>query len=137
MTTQPLTAGIDHVGLTVRDLNLTRAFFIDCLGWKQVGEKPDYPAAFVSDGKIMVTLWQRTNQDSGVEFDRKSNVGLHHLALRAVSAEALDELHERVSKWPGVKIEFAPENLGAGPKRHMMFYEPGGVRLEFDFDPRV
>src|SRR6201997_5093039 len=50
MTTQALTSGIDHVGLAVRDLNLTRDFFVECLQWKQVGEKPDYPAAFVSDG---------------------------------------------------------------------------------------
>ena len=28
MTTQPFTAGIDHVGLTVRDLGLTRDFFV-------------------------------------------------------------------------------------------------------------
>jgi hypothetical protein len=34
-------------------------------------------------------------------------------------------------------VEFAPENLGEGPKRHTMVYEPGGIRLEFDFDPQV
>ncbi|WP_429256643.1 VOC family protein, partial [Paraburkholderia sp. GAS334] len=31
-TTKPLTLGIDHIGLTVRNLNLTRDFFISCLG---------------------------------------------------------------------------------------------------------
>jgi catechol 2,3-dioxygenase-like lactoylglutathione lyase family enzyme len=137
MTTQALTSGIDHVGLAVRDLNLTRDFFVECLQWKQVGEKPDYPAAFVSDGHVMLTLWQVTNQAGLVEFDRKTNVGLHHLALRVGSEEALNEIFARVSQWPGVKVEFAPENLGAGPKRHTMIYEPGGIRLEFDFDSRL
>ena len=137
MTTQALTSGIDHVGLAVRDLNLTRDFFVECLQWKQVGEKPDYPAAFVSDGHVMLTLWQVTNQANLVEFDRKTNVGLHHLALRVGSEEALSEIFRRVSQWPGVKVEFAPENLGAGPKRHTMIYEPGGIRLEFDFDSRL
>lgn len=137
MTTQALTAGIDHVGLSVRDLNQTRDFFVECLHWKQVGERPEYPAAFVSDGHVMLTLWQVTNQDKLVAFDRKSNVGLHHLALRVGSEEALDEIFRRVSAWPGVKVEFAPENLGPGPKRHTMIYEPGGIRLEFDFDPRL
>jgi catechol 2,3-dioxygenase-like lactoylglutathione lyase family enzyme len=137
MTTQALTSGIDHVGLAVRDLNLTRDFFVECLQWKQVGEKPDYPAAFVSDGHVMLTLWQVTNQANLVAFDRKTNVGLHHLALRVGSEEALNEIFRRVSQWPGVKVEFAPENLGAGPKRHTMIYEPGGIRLEFDFDPRL
>ncbi|MEX3937814.1 VOC family protein [Paraburkholderia phymatum] len=137
MTTQPLTDGIDHVGLTVRDLNVTRDFFINCLGWTQVGEKPDYPAAFVSDGKIMLTLWQVADSANRVEFDRKANVGLHHLAFRVRSEEELGAVFERVSRWPGVKVDFAPENLGTGPKRHTMLYEPGGIRLEFDFDPRI
>lgn len=136
MDGKPLTQGIDHLGLTVRNLNVTRDFFIECLGWKLVGERPSYPAAFVSDGHIMLTLWQVANPDGLVEFDRKTNVGLHHLALRVESEVALNEIFARVSGWPGVVSEFAPENLGEGPKRHAMVYEPGGIRLEFDFDPR-
>jgi hypothetical protein len=27
--------------------------------------------------------------------------------------------------------------LGAGPKMHFMVREPSGVRIEFDFDPRL
>jgi len=137
MTTKPLTLGIDHLGLTVPDLKATRDFFVNCLGWTQVGEKPDYPAAFVSDGKVVLTLWEVKNQSGRVEFDRKTNVGLHHLGLRVASEETLNEIFAKMSKWPGVKVEFAPEPLGAGPKRHTMIYEPGGIRLEFDYDPRV
>lgn len=137
MTDKALTLGIDHVGLTVRDLNITRDFFVSCLGWKQVGERPDYPAAFVSDGHVLLTLWQVTDPGHLVEFDRKTHVGLHHLALRVGSEEALNEFFSRISAWPGVKVEFAPENLGPGPKRHTMVYEPGGIRLEFDYDPRT
>jgi catechol 2,3-dioxygenase-like lactoylglutathione lyase family enzyme len=133
MTANPLTLGIDHVGLTVRDLPQTLDFFVSCLGWKQIGERPEYPAAFVSDGHVMVTLWEVKNQDSRVEFDRKTNVGLHHLALKVGSEEALNEIFTRVSGWPGAKVEFAPELLGKGPKRHTMIYEPGGIRLEFDY----
>jgi catechol 2,3-dioxygenase-like lactoylglutathione lyase family enzyme len=136
MTDKPLTFGIDHVGLTVRDLSVTRDFFVHCLGWTQVGERPNYPAAFVSDGHIMLTLWEVTDPTNRVEFNRKTNVGLHHLALRVGSEEALDAIFTRISTWPGVEVEFAPENLGPGPKRHTMVYEPGGIRLEFDFDPR-
>jgi catechol 2,3-dioxygenase-like lactoylglutathione lyase family enzyme len=136
MTTESLTVGIDHVGLTVRNLDVTRDFFVDCLGWKQVGGRPDYPAAFVSDGHILLTLWQAKEPDQAVDFDRKNNLGLHHLALRAANEEAFATLFERVSGWPGVKVEFTPELLGSGPKRHAMVYEPGGIRLEFDYDPR-
>jgi catechol 2,3-dioxygenase-like lactoylglutathione lyase family enzyme len=137
MAGKPLTHGIDHIGLAVQNLNDTRDFFIQCLGWNLVGERPAYPAAFVSDGHVLLTLWQVTNQDKLVAFDRKTNVGLHHLALRVGSEEALDDIFSRVSGWPGVVPEFAPENLGEGPKRHAMVYEPGGIRVEFDFDPRI
>ncbi|KVA30649.1 glyoxalase [Burkholderia cepacia] len=137
MANKPLTLGIDHVGLTVRDLGLTRDFFVNCLGWRQVGERPDYPAAFVTDGRVILTLWQVTDASRLVEFERKTHVGLHHLALRVGTEEALKNIFERVSAWPGVKIEFSPQDLGPGPKRHTMVYEPGGIRLEFDYDPRT
>jgi catechol 2,3-dioxygenase-like lactoylglutathione lyase family enzyme len=135
MTTEPLTRGIDHLGLTVPNLDVTRDFFVNCLGWKEVGAKPDYPAVFVSDGHLLLTLWQLKDEANKVEFDRRKNVGLHHLALKAASKEAFTTLFERVSSWPGVKVEFPPEDLGKGPKRHTMVYEPGGVRIEFDLDP--
>ncbi len=42
--TQAITKGTHHIGLTVPDVKQTRDFFISALGFKQVGEKPDYPA---------------------------------------------------------------------------------------------
>jgi hypothetical protein len=49
----------------------------------------------------------------------------------------LDALYERVAGWPGVAVEFAPELVGKGPKLHFMMREPGGIRIEFAFDPRI
>jgi len=131
-----VTAGFDHVGLTVRDLDAARSFFVDCLGWKVVGGKPEYPSVYVSDGVGVLTLWRVEDPATSVAFNRRTNVGLHHLALRVPSREALDALHTRVSTWPGVVMEFAPELSGTGPKFHMMLREPGGNRLEFAWDPR-
>ncbi len=48
--TTPLTQGVHHVGLTVPSLEETNVFFVETLGFKQVGEVPDYPATLVSDG---------------------------------------------------------------------------------------
>jgi catechol 2,3-dioxygenase-like lactoylglutathione lyase family enzyme len=135
MIAGPLTCGIDHVGLTVKNLVQTRDFFTECLGWKEVGGKPDYPAVFVSDGTVMLTLWECKDHGNPVEFNRRSNIGLHHLALRASSEEAFKEIVERVSEWPGTQVEFAPQLLGNGPKKHTMIYEPGGIRVEFDYAP--
>jgi catechol 2,3-dioxygenase-like lactoylglutathione lyase family enzyme len=131
------TYGFDHIGLSVRDLASTLTFFCDCRGWRVIGERPDYPAAFVSDGRGVMTLWQVESPDKAIAFDRRANVGLHHLAVAVVDQAGLDALYKRVSNWPGVVVEFGPQVVGKGPKIHFMVFEPSGVRLEFSFDPRL
>lgn len=125
-----ITQGAHHVGLTVPELTTTRDFFVDTFGFKQVGEVPDYPAIFLSDGTLLLTLWQALDPANATPFDRKSNIGLHHFALKVDSIETLQSLHQTLSNTAGVDIEFAPEPLGGGPTQHMMFYIPGGIRME-------
>lgn len=122
------TQGIHHAGLTVPSLSAARGFFLEALGFDQVGEIPDYPACFLSDGHIMITLWQAADPASAAPFDRHRNLGLHHLAL---VASDLDALHASLKQRVDVEIEFAPEPLGQGPTRHMMCAIPGGIRVEF------
>jgi hypothetical protein len=45
----PVTQGVHHTSCR---------YFCELLGWEKVGGNPDYPAVFVSDGSVMVTLWQ-------------------------------------------------------------------------------
>lgn len=130
MSDTALTLGAHHIGFTVPNLSETRDFFIDVLGFAQIGEKPGYPAVFVSDGTIMITLWQVDDAPNAAPFDRKSVVGLHHFALKVADTAALSALHARLQETPGVAVEFTPEPLGAGPARHMMCAIPGGLRME-------
>ena len=130
-TETAITQGVHHLGLTVPDLARTRAFFVDTLGLTQVGEKPDYPAVFLSDGTTMLTLWQAKEPASAVPFDRANIIGLHHFALTVENADVLEALHTKLSTTDDVEIEFAPEPLGGGPTRHMMIAIPGGIRMEF------
>ena len=127
------TLGIDHLGLTVANLDASVAFFVDCLGWTQFGGNEKYPSAYVTDGTAKITLWQRRGE---TDFDRHENTGLHHTALKVADAQSLHSLFDKVQSWPGVDIEFAPEFSGNGPKVHFMVKEPGGTRLEFSYDPR-
>ena len=129
-TTAAKTQGAHHVGLTVPDLQAARAFFVDGLGFAQVGERPDYPAVFVSDGAVMITLWQVQNAVNAVPFDRRRVIGLHHLALQVASPSELDALHEALARREDVEIEFPPEPLAGGPTRHLMCRIPGNIRLE-------
>jgi catechol 2,3-dioxygenase-like lactoylglutathione lyase family enzyme len=127
--TGPITTGAHHIGLTVSKLEESARFFTDLLGWKEVKRNPDYPAIYVSDGNVMVTLWA-TKEAPATPFNKNKNVGLHHLAFHVKTEQDLNNLHARLSD-AGVKIEFAPELLGQGPAKHMMCYEPSGIRVEF------
>ena len=131
MTT--LTQGVHHVGLTTASLADSQAFFTQCLGFNLVGEKPDYPAAFVSDGVVMITLWQAS--DGYRDFDRHQQVGLHHLALSVANRAQLEDIYLRIANWTGASIEFAPEPLGDTPMSHMMCQIPGDLRLELIAGP--
>lgn len=125
-----LTRGAHHIGLTVPNIERTRDFFVETLGYQQVGEAPEYPAVFVSDGTTMITLWRTANPAVAIAFDRKNVIGLHHLAL-TVDPGDLTDLHERLTEIADVAIEFGPEPLGDLPVRHMMCSIPGGIRVEF------
>jgi catechol 2,3-dioxygenase-like lactoylglutathione lyase family enzyme len=130
-----LTLGVDHLGLTVSDIEASRGFFVDCLGWRVVGQNMSYPAVFVSDGFLRLTLWQVDWGGGYTAFDRRKNIGLHHLAIKVTSDDGLQDVFSRISAWPGVVVEFAPEHVGNGPSRHCMVREPGGTRIEFRFTP--
>lgn len=129
------TTGFDHVGLSVSDLESSTVFFTQTLGWSLRGRDVDYPATFVTDGNMLITLWQVSNPDQSIAFDRKNNVGLHHLAISVSSFAALNSLHRRFQQLPNVKIEFAPELASGGPAKNMMIREPSGNRLEFRHTP--
>ncbi len=132
------TQGVHHLGLTVSHLAESAAFFTETLGWREVRRVAEYPAIFVSDGSIMVTLWQAAEpgfaQACEHTFDYKHNIGLHHVAFRVASRTALDNVFARLQA-AGTRIEFPPEPLRDGPLMHMMCIEPSGIRVEFIWVP--
>lgn len=125
----PITKGVHHIGLTVSRLEESAGFFTALLGWKEVRRNEEYPAIFVSDGSIMITLWA-IKEDPSIHFNKNKNVGLHHVALAVESESNLYEIHNTLLT-NNVNIEFSPEQLGQGPAKHMMCYEPSGIRVEF------
>jgi len=52
----PITKGAHHIGLTVSKLEESANFFTSLLGWKEVRRNEEYPAIYVSDGNLMITL---------------------------------------------------------------------------------
>ena len=89
----------------------------------------------MTDGKLFLTLWQTKEDQPTIGFNRKHNVGLHHLALKVASLEDLNQLHKIFLRTKDVVIEFAPEPNNGGPTIHMMIREPSGNRIEFAYSP--
>lgn len=93
---------------------------------------PKHPAVFLSDGSTVITLWQVADPTSAVPVDRKTVIGLHHLALAVDGEASLDALYERLKADRNMNIEFSPAPLADGPTRHIICNIPGGgIRIEF------
>ena len=126
------TQGAHHIGLAVRDVAEARDFFVEALGFRVAAERPDYPAIFVTDGTTLLTLWQVADPAGATAFDRRANIGLHHLALRVADLDALRSVFARVQAHPGTVIEFDPEPIREGATtHHFICAMPGGIRIEF------
>ncbi|MET1411537.1 VOC family protein [Roseibium sp. HPY-6] len=124
------TSGLNHLGLAVADLDQTTRFFVTVLGWQETARDASYPRNSITDGNLRLTLWQVDHSVPPKDFDRRHNIGLHHLALQVDTEADLLRLADEVAAWPGAVVEFMPEFMGSGPRKHMMFAEPGGIRLE-------
>jgi catechol 2,3-dioxygenase-like lactoylglutathione lyase family enzyme len=128
---EKLTRGVHHIGLTVPDLDQARNFFCGLLGFDEVGGVPDYPSIFVSDGTVLLTLWRAADPVTARAFDRRANIGLHHLSLAVADDAALQSVWDKVSKHPEVVIDVPPGPIRAGSTtRHFLVFIPGGIRIE-------
>lgn len=133
----PATNGLHHLGLAVPDVKASISFFCDVLGYKLLGERPDYPAAFVSDGTTMLTLWQVEDPATATPFDRRKNIGLHHFAMTVPSIDRLHALHQQLAARDDVEIEFEPSSANSAGAEHFICLIPGGLRMEFRANPEA
>jgi catechol 2,3-dioxygenase-like lactoylglutathione lyase family enzyme len=124
-----MTQGIHHLGLTVDSLEEAKDFFIDTLGWKVVKEDASYPSLFVSDGEVMITLWKAQTEEP-LKFNRKTNLGIHHFAIKVSSSDELNSLFLKI-KDSKFTIEFEPELIRNGPAEHFICHGPSQLRIEF------
>ena len=86
-------AVLDHVGIAVKDLNASLAFFRDALGLEVDGVGRGAiaagPRAVLATGPASLELLQATSPDSPIaRFIEKRGPGLHHITLRVEDIRA-------------------------------------------------
>ena len=130
--------GLSHFGLTVRDVDVSAAWYEQVLGFHRVGgyASPDgtFRKVFLRHSAVPVrlTLAQHLH-GPGEPFD-ETRVGLDHLAFAVANRAALDE-------WAG---RFAAANVAHSPVARansipgaavLVFRDPDNIQLELFYQP--
>lgn len=161
MSTTPLVAGVqhvDHVGLTVPDLDEAVSFFVSVFGAEELyrsARGPDAVAMPTTFGvppdaqltlamlrmppNLNLELFQWTAQDQHTQHPRPSDAGGHHLCFSVADTDAAVESLRRV---PGVEILGDVKQVGADSptvagNRWTYLRTPWGLHLELVDRSRV
>lgn len=122
---------IGHVLLRVADIERSKAFYQDVLGFRVAEQDPDHGGVFMTLGEDFHTidLFQHPDPPASGPVDR-SRVGLGHIAFQVASFENLREAYHTLLAH-GVEIERAMDHVN---QRSIYFADPDGNRLEIYYE---
>ena len=116
--------GIDHVAMSVPDVERTAQWYIDVLGFKRLHEGMwDGVPVFIGKGRTALALFPAKSNSGSTSTDR-ADIRMLHLALRANRKNFLaaqEELKQR-----GIKFEFQDHEIS----HSIYFHDPDGHALE-------
>jgi glyoxylase I family protein len=125
------TSGLDHIVLTVSDLERARRFYGDLLGFEiTIGEEPEYPsgAFYFFVGGVEITMVHHDRTPSADRFS-EFRVGLDHLSFAAPDEAALHALADKLIA-AGVDTQ-GVETYAPTGKRYVVFRDPDNIQLEY------
>ena len=117
--------GIDHVALSVRDVELSAKWYIDVLGFerKHEGMWNGIPT-FIAKGTTAIALFPARNHDSKKTPASAAWMDMLHLAFRANRQNFLAA--QRELKERGITFEFQDHEIS----HSIYFHDPDGHELE-------
>jgi catechol 2,3-dioxygenase len=124
---------LGHVVLYVRDLEQSRRFYRDVLGWKELS--PDgglpFPAAAFSSGRTHHELLLIEVGPTAAPLPEGRRLGMYHFGLKVgESDEELREARERL-KAEGVRISGSADH---GVTHSLYIEDPDGNEIELYID---
>lgn len=121
----PTFAGINHVALSVADLDVSERFYTDVLGFLAVLDV-GYGRVCMHKPTGFTIALIRHERDGRGGFE-ETNIGLDHLGLAAADREELVAWQERLEE---AGVEHTPiQDMPLG--YHLNFRDPDGIALEF------
>ena len=123
------TSGLDHIILTVSDVERSKAFYGDLLGFKVATwtDDPIWGFYFVV-GNIGIFVNPSRQPISGDRFS-EFRIGLDHLSFSAPSRQALDNLVEKL-RAAGVETQGVEQFAPTGTW-YVAFRDPDNIQLEY------
>lgn len=126
------TPGINHVILTVTDLERSTQFYHEVLGFDVQPIPPEYgKLAYFQVGAASIWLIQHDQTPPNDRFS-EFRVGLDHLSFRAPDRAALHDLAERL-RAAGVDTNGVEVYQPSG-KPYIVFRDPDNIQLEYWLD---
>jgi glyoxylase I family protein len=122
--------GVEHIDLTVNDVQRSRAFYDKVLG--ELGFRKYEGNDYVAWANAQMTLAIRAASaaNRAACFDRY-RVGLHHLAFRARSRADVDAFHDFLLREKITVLDAPAEYPQYGENYYAVFFaDPDGMKLE-------
>ena len=131
---------IHHLDLTVRDPQVSRAFYAAVLGFMGYREVADHARGFdydrrTPDGFCSIGIMKAEGPNADRVHDRYSP-GLHHVAWAAESREDVDAMHALLQGLGATVLDAPADYPRYGPGYYAVFFaDPDGLKLEYVFKP--
>jgi len=122
---------LGHIVLYVRDLERSRHFYRDILGWKEIGSPEGMPAAALSSGRTHHELLLIEVGPSAAPIPAGRRIGMYHFGLKVGTTD--EELRAVMKKLRENKVEV----VGAtdhGVTHSVYIKDPDGNEIELYID---
>ncbi len=125
---------LSFVTLAVRDLDATRAFYVDGLGWEAALDVPDEVLMLKVADKVVLSLWSEAGFEAEVgPIARGTGVVPLTLSHNVASKDDVDAALEAARQAGSGQVRAAVERDWGGYSGY--FADPDGFRWEVAYNP--